>query len=298
MRRLTHLPAVVVQVVNEGFVAEATYDAYGFPKDTTWDGTVKERDVNTIGDAGKARAEWPSHPAKCQARKNHATEIVKQQAVQHNKQVDDVLNILNCAERATQQVRQAVIFEVKHSHLQPPFPQEVEIFTEGDWWEGQIESRDGNKSVTVSFKGGTEDMNIIIKAKEWSDRLRVPEGDSRVADVEADQDWMRTRAQICHFAGLVTKDLTAFIRVRQAGDACKLPKKGNARSNWRRGHPCHYGIQHANLTGDLAAAFPGTRACHQTNHHPSHIPAESGPNQRRDPSGKQISEQSTLDRAN
>lgn len=103
--------------------------------------------------------------------------------------------------------------------LQPPFPQEVEIFTEGDWWEGQIESRDGNKSVTVSFKGGDEDMNIIIKAKEWSDRL----------------------------------------------------------------------------ASNLEAAVPGTRAQDQTKNHPSHIPAESGPDQHRDPSSQQISEQSEMD---
>ena len=224
---------MVVDVANNGFVAEAKYDAFGFPKDTIWDGTVKERDVDTISNGGMARAAWTSHPAKREARKNYMLEISKQQDLKHNQLVDNVQSLLNYDKIATEKIRQAVITEAKNSHLQEK--QHVEIFTEDEWWEGRIEVRDGNKSVTVSFAGpaATAEMNINIKANEWHSRLRLPEGDTRVQDVEADVNWMQNRVQPRHFDSLQTKDLRAFIRVRQAStlkdapeNRLRLPKQG------------------------------------------------------------------------
>ena len=194
---------------------------------------MKERDVNTISNGGMARAEWTTHGAKREARKNYMLEISKQQDLKHNQLVDNVQSLLNYDKIATEKIRQAVITEVKNSHLQEM--QNVEILTEDEWWEGRIEVRDGNKSVTVSFAGpaATPDMNINIKASEWHSRLRLPEADTRVQDVEADVNWMETRVQPRHFDSLQTKDLKAFIRVRQATtlkdapeNRLRLPRKG------------------------------------------------------------------------
>ena len=226
-------PEMVVAMAYDGCVQEATYDEYGFPKDTTWDGKVKERDVNTIINGGQARAERPSHPAKREARLNHLFDIARQNTEKHTKMVDDVQALLEFDKIATEQVREAVITEVKNSHLQ--MGSKVEILAEDDWWDGRIVARDGNKSVTVSFDGpaSTEDMNEVIKFSQWSRRLRPRAGDTMVSDAESDLDWMNTRVQAKHFLSVRVSHLEAFIRVRQGLTPHDAPRRSLPPKNKR-----------------------------------------------------------------
>jgi len=119
-------PEMVRDMIYTGQVAESQYDQWGFPKDTNWNGVVKERDSNPITNGGQQRAEWCSHEAKRAARNEHHRACEQDQMKKHTLLVDNVQSLLTYSKTCSEKLWNAVIEEQKCFHLQEG--QSVEIW--------------------------------------------------------------------------------------------------------------------------------------------------------------------------